>query len=192
MKIVLLALVVALATAHPMKEFMDKNNIPETMDGSLHLIEGTGSNCINAGPFQGCCAWDGARLYYGWNVNDTILSDATYNVTWNPFAIMFTGLQCQLSFERLFAVQFASHCGLGYTHVPLTVLFNGNMNENSFLSYLAVNGGRCHMNVTSAFYECIWQENVIGGPSCGFTPPRNHGNVTYEIPYYYQQNIWPN
>ena len=148
--------------------------------------------CVTLGPFSGCCSWDGAWLRYGWHVNDTILSDSTYNVTWNPFAVVKTSFGCQLSFAQFFAVQGVSHCNLGYSHVPFTTLINGNMNENSFLSYLEVQGGWCNMNITSAFYECIWQENVIGGPSCGFTPPRNHGNVTYTIPYYYIQSIWPN
>ena len=71
-----------------------QNNIPEALDGTLHLVEGTNANCLNVGPFEGCCTWDGANLWYGWTVNDTILSDATYNVSWNPFAIIGTGLQC--------------------------------------------------------------------------------------------------
>ena len=192
MKIAVLALVVAIAVAHPMKQFMADNQIPETMDGSLHLIGGAANKCITAGPFQACCSFDGANLRYGWNVNDTILSDATYNVTWNPFAIIKTALTCQLNFEQFFGIQVASHCHVGYVHTPITALINGNMNENSFLSYLEVFGGWCNMNVTSAFYECIWTENVIGGPTCGFTPPRNHGNVTYTIPYYYIQNLYPN
>ena len=52
---------------------MEEHNVPESLDGSLHLVEGSQNNCLNLGPFSGCCSWDGAVLRYGWHVNDTIL-----------------------------------------------------------------------------------------------------------------------
>ena len=130
-------------------------------------------------------------MRYGWNVSDLILPDATYNVTWNPFAVVLTGGHCRFDIAQLFGVYFSSSCNVGYTQVPLTVLFNGNMNENSFLSYLSVDADYCNLNATSAWYECLWQEDVIGGPSCGFTPPQSLTNGTFSFGYQYIQPIWP-
>ena len=189
MKIAILALALAIATASPIKELF--GDIPESLDGSLHLVEGQSESCFGAGPFNLCCGFDGAWMRYGWNVSDLILADATYNVTWNPFAVMLTGGHCRFDIAQLFGVYFSTSCNVGYTQVPLTVLFNGNMNENSFLSYLSVDAGYCNLNATSAWYECIWQENVIGGPACGFTPPQNLTNGTYSFGYQYIQPIWP-
>ena len=40
MKLAVLALVLAVATAHPMKKLMEENDVPDSLDGSLHLVEG--------------------------------------------------------------------------------------------------------------------------------------------------------
>ena len=192
MKILVVALVLAVATAHPLRD-MIKTVMPDHHLGDRNFIGGSGQQCFAAGPVNLCCAFDGAYATYGWRVNDTVLADSTYNVTYNPFATVQTGLGCDFSITQFAMISARSFCNIGYAHVPFQVLFNDNFNANSIFSYVEVTPGYCTFNVTSSFYRCIWEENIIGGDPCSFTPVQNHSDTTIAIlqDYAYYQQLWP-
>ena len=124
-------------------------------------------------------------------MNDTVQNNDVYNVTWNPYATIVGQLSCDLNIVNLFNIHAEGYCNAGYAHAPFTVLLQGGMDSNDFILWAEAEAGWCNLNVTSAFYECQWTEEVIGGDPCYYTNPRALDVFEWVFPWSQRWDIWP-